>query len=229
METQVVPVPPHNITFALTMTSRLRLIAFLVLAIAPATAPAQDLLKPDAAKVAAVGPDSFNVQIATTKGEIVVRVRRGWSPKGADRLYYLFNSHYYDGVVFYRVVQGFMAQFGFNGDPKVSAAWFNRTIPDEAVKVSNKRGTMSFAARGPNTRTTQLFINFGDNAQLDGMHFAPVASVVSGMAVVDALYKGYGEAPDQGMISKDGNAYLKKAFPKLDAIITAKVVKEWKK
>ncbi|MCX5755916.1 MAG: peptidylprolyl isomerase [Gemmatimonadetes bacterium] len=209
------------------MTIRLRLFAILFVAVASASA--QDLTKPDAAKVAAVGPDSFNVTFTTTKGEFVVRVRRVWSPKAADRLYYLFNAKYYDGVVFYRVVPGFMAQFGFNGDPKVSAAWFSRTIPDEPVRVSNSRGTMSFAARGPNTRTTQLFINFAANAQLDGMKFAPVATVISGMSVVDLLYKGYGEAPDQGMISKSGNAYLKKAFPKLDAILTARVSQEWKK
>ena len=208
---------------------RRRLLAFLIFATVSASASAQGLAKPDAAKVAAVGPDSFNVKFTTTKGEFVARVRRSWSPKGADRLYYLFNAHYYDGVVFYRVVPGFMAQFGFNGDPKISAAWFNRSIPDEPVKVSNTRGTMSFAARGPNTRTTQLFINFGNNAQLDGMRFAPLASIVSGMAVVDSIYKGYGEAPDQGMITKDGNAYLKKAFPKLDAIVTARVSQEWKK
>lgn len=210
-----------------TASMRLRLLALL--SFAAVSAAAQDLTKPDAAKVAAVGPDSFNVKFTTTKGEFVVRVRRSWSPKGADRLYYLFNARYYDGVVFYRVVPGFMAQFGFNSDPKISAAWFNRTIPDEPVKVSNSRGTMSFAARGPNTRTTQLFINFGNNAQLDGMRFAPVASVVTGMAVVDSIYKGYGEGPDQGMITKDGNAYLKKAFPKLDAIVTARVSQEWKK
>jgi len=209
------------------MTIRLRLFAILFVAVASASA--QDLTKPDAAKVAAVGPDSFNVTFTTTKGEFVVRVRRVWSPKAADRLYYLFNAKYYDGVVFYRVVPGFMAQFGFNGDPKVSAAWFSRTIPDEPVRVSNSRGTMSFAARGPNTRTTQLFINFAANAQLDGMKFAPVANVISGMSVVDLLYKGYGEAPDQGMISKSGNAYLKKSFPKLDAILTARVSQEWKK
>lgn len=206
---------------------RLRLIALL--SCAAVSVSAQDLAKPDAAKVAAIGPDSFNVKFTTTKGEFVARVRRSWSPKGADRLYYLFNTHYYDGVVFYRVVPGFMAQFGFNPDPTISAAWFNRTIPDEPVKVSNSRGTLSFAARGPNTRTTQLFINFGNNAQLDGMRFAPLASIVSGMAVVDSIYKGYGEAPDQGMITKDGNAYLKKAFPKLDAIVTARVSQEWKK
>ena len=210
---------------------RLRLTALLLaLAVNGACAQGPDALRnPDAAKVAAVGPDSFNVKFATTKGDIVLRVRRAWSPKGADRLYYLVNAHYYDGVVFYRVVPGFMAQFGFNPDPKVSAVWFNRTIPDEPVKVSNKRGTMSFAARGPNTRTTQLFINFAENAQLDGMKFAPLGAVVSGMSAVDSLYKGYGEAPDQGMITSTGNAYLKKAFPKLDAIVTARVTQEWKK
>lgn len=211
------------------------LAAVSLLALVFHNASAQTLLKPDAKKLAAIGPDSFNVKFATSKGEFVVRVRRVWSPRGVDRLYYLFNAHFYDGIAFYRVINGFMAQFGAHGDPKTAAEWFNRGIPDEPVKVSNTRGTLTFANRGPGTRSTQLFINFGNNAQLDGMGFAPLGSVLSGMAVVDSLYKGYGEGaprgngPDQGMIAKDGNAYLRKAFPKLDSIVTARVSQEWKK
>jgi peptidyl-prolyl cis-trans isomerase A (cyclophilin A) len=210
---------------------RLRVPVVLVLAICVATsgASAQSLTSPDMAKVQAVGPDSFNVKVITSKGEFVVRIRRNWAPKGSDRLYYLFNAHYYDGVEFYRVIQGFMAQFGFSGDPKISAAWQNRTIPDDPVKKSNTRGMLTFATRGPNTRTTQLFINYGNNTNLDGMGFAPLGSVISGMAAVDSLYKGYGEAPDQMAISTNGNAYLKKSFPKLDYIVTARISQEWKK
>lgn len=204
----------------------------LALALTTAGASAQGplLLKPDAAKVAAVGPDSFNVKFTTTKGDFVVRVRRAWAPKGADRLYYLFNAHYYDDIPFYRVVQGFMAQFGFHADPKVSAAWQNRTMTDDPVKVSNKRGTLTFATRGPNTRTTQLFINFGDNKQLDGMGFAPLGTVLTGMAVVDSLYKGYGEqGPDQTLMGSQGNVYVRKSFPKIDYVKSARVAEEWKK
>ena len=213
----------------------MRFSALVLLAFALNGASAQTLLKPDAAKLAAVGPDSFDVKFATSRGEFLVRIRRGWSPRGADRLYYLFNAHFYDGIAFYRVVSGFMAQFGAHGDPKVAAEWFNRGIQDEPVKVSNTRGTLTFANRGPNTRSTQLFINFGNNAQLDGMGFAPLGSVVTGMAVVDSLYKGYGEGaprgtgPDQDLIARQGNAYLHKAFPKLDSIVTARVAKEWKR
>lgn len=199
----------------------------LVTITASAQAP---LTTPDAAKVAAAGPDSFDVKFTTTKGEFSVRVRRPWAPKGSDRLYYLFGAHYYDDIPFYRVVPGFMAQFGFHGNPKVSAAWQNRTMPDDPVKTSNKRGTLTFATRGPNTRTTQLFINFGDNAQLDAMGFAPLGTVFAGMAVVDSLFKGYGErGPDQTLMGTEGNAYVRKGFPKLDFIKTARISQEWKK
>lgn len=213
----------------------MRLRFLILLAFAFDAAAAQSLLKPDPAKLAAVGPDSFNVKFVTSRGEFVLRVRRAWSPRGADRLYYLCGAHFYDGIVFYRVVAGFMAQFGAHGDPKVAAAWFDRGIRDEPPKVSNTRGTLTFANRGPNTRSTQLFINYANNSQLDAMGFAPLGSVLSGMAVVDSLYKGYGEGaprgtgPDQGLIARQGNAYLHKAFPKLDSIVTARVVQEWKK
>src|SRR5262249_53892054 len=146
---------------------------------------------------------------------------RDWAPLGVDRFYHLVQSGFYDDARFFRVLSGFMAQFGMNGDPKVTAAWEPLTLQDDPVKQKNTRGMVSFAMGGPNTRTTQLFINYGDNTNLDGMGFAPIGQVVDGMAVVDSLYSGYGEGapdgrgPDQGRIGAEGNAYLAKSFPQL--------------
>jgi peptidyl-prolyl cis-trans isomerase A (cyclophilin A) len=187
------------------------------------------LLHPDSVKVAAAGPDSFIVHVLSSRGAFDLKVHRDWSPKGADRLYYLVANNFYDGIRFFRVVDGFMAQFGMPGDPAIGRVWSDRDIEDEPVKRSNKRGTLTFADKGPNTRSTQLFINFHDNAQLDGMGFTPFAEVTNGMNAVDSLYKGYGETPDQGRISTQGNAYLAHDFPKLDSIVTARVSQEWKK
>ena len=187
------------------------------------------LTHPDAAKVAAAGPDSFMVHVVTSRGPFDLKVHRDWSPKAADRLYYLVANNYYDGIRFFRVVDGFMAQFGMPGDPAIGRVWSDRNIADEPVKHSNTRGTLTFANKGPNTRSAQLFINFRDNAQLDGLGFAPFGEVTNGMAAVDSLYKGYGEAPDQGRISAQGNVYLAHEFPKLDSIVTARVSQEWKK
>jgi len=187
------------------------------------------LTHPDAAKVTAAGPDSFSVHVVTSRGPFDLKVHRDWSPKGADRVYYLVANNFYDGIRFFRVLDGFMAQFGMPGDPAIGRVWRDRGIDDEPVKHSNTRGTLSFAAAGPNSRTTQLFINFHDNAQLDGMNFAPFAEVTNGMQVVDSIYKGYGETPDQGRIGAQGNAYLAHDFPKLDSIVTARVSQEWKK
>jgi peptidyl-prolyl cis-trans isomerase A (cyclophilin A) len=209
-------------------------------AAAPMAAPvaggpsAGGLLHPDSAKVAAVGPDSFMVHVTTSRGAFDIKVHRDWSPKGADRLYYLVSNNFYDGIRFFRVLDGFMAQFGMPGDPSIGRVWSDRGIDDEPVKHSNKRGTLTFATAGPNSRTTQLFINFRDNTQLDGMGFAPFGEVTSGMKSVDSLYKGYGEGapdgrgPDQGRIRSEGNAYLAREFPKLDSIVTARVSQEWK-
>jgi cyclophilin family peptidyl-prolyl cis-trans isomerase len=193
-------------------------------------APTPDgLTHPDAAKVAAAGPDSFTVHMVTSRGEFDLRVHRDWSPKAADRLYYLVANNYYDGIRFFRVIDGFMAQFGMPGDPAIGRVWSDRDIEDEPVKHSNTRGTLTFANKGPNTRSAQLFINFRDNAQLDARGFTPFGEVTNGMAAVDSLYKGYGEAPDQGRIGAQGNAYLAHDFPKLDSIVTARVSQEWKK
>jgi peptidyl-prolyl cis-trans isomerase A (cyclophilin A) len=192
----------------------------------PETHPA--LLDPALARETA--PPTFKVRFETTKGDFVVEVTRAWAPNGADRLYNLARIGYFDGVTFFRVISGFMAQFGIHGEPKVSAAWRSARIPDDPVKQSNRRGFVSFATAGPNTRTTQLFINFVDNTPLDGSGFAPVGRVVEGMSVVDSLYSGYGEGaprgvgPDQNRAQLEGNAYFRRDFPRLDYIKKATLV-----
>jgi peptidyl-prolyl cis-trans isomerase A (cyclophilin A) len=197
--------------------------------------PSEALLTPDPKRVAATGPDSFAVHVVTTKGPFDVKVHRNWSPKGADRLYYLVSNGYYDGIRFFRVIDGFMAQFGAAGDTAVARVWRDRRVVDEPVKKHNTRGMLTFATSGPNSRTTQLFINYRDNSSLDASGFTPVGEVTNGMAVVDSLYNGYGEGapdgrgPDQAQIGREGNAYLIRDFPRLDHIVTARVTEEWKR
>ncbi len=180
------------------------------------------LRNPDA--LAERAPATFTANFDTSKGLFSIQVTRDWAPLGADRFYNLVKSGFFDDVRFFRVLEGFMAQFGIHGDPKVSAVWRERKIADDPVKSSNKRGYVTYAMAGPNTRTTQLFINFGDNARLDPSGFSPFGQVVTGMDVVDKLYSGYGEGapsgggPEQGRIQMEGNEYLKKEFPKLDSI-----------
>jgi peptidyl-prolyl cis-trans isomerase A (cyclophilin A) len=175
-------------------------------------------------------PATFKVNFDTSKGPFEVTVHRDWAPNGADRFYNLVKAGFYDDVRFFRVIPGFMAQFGIHGNPAVMTAWRRAPIKDDPVKQSNKRGYVVFATAGPNTRTTQLFINFGDNAGLDKQGFAPFGQVTKGMDVVDKIYDGYGEGaprgkgPEQGRIQSEGNAYLTKEFPKLDYIKTAKIV-----
>jgi peptidyl-prolyl cis-trans isomerase A (cyclophilin A) len=158
-------------------------------------------------------------------------VTRDWAPNGADRFYNLVKNGFYDGVRFFRVLDGFMAQFGINGDPKVSAQWREARIQDDPVKQSNRRGFITYAMAGPNTRTSQVFINYGDNSALDRQGFAPFGQVSSGMNVVDALHKGYGEGaprgqgPDQGRVQMEGNSYLSKSFPQLDFVKKATITK----
>jgi peptidyl-prolyl cis-trans isomerase A (cyclophilin A) len=175
-------------------------------------------------------PETFKVRFETTKGPIVVEAHRSWSPLGVDRFYTLVNSGYYDGTRFFRVVKGFMAQFGINGDPKLSTAWRERRIADDPPKESNLRGRVTFGNAGPNTRTTQLFINFKDNQFLD-TNYTPIGEVVEGMDVVDALNGEYGEGapqgngPDQGRIFMEGETYLARDFAKLDKVTKATIVK----
>jgi peptidyl-prolyl cis-trans isomerase A (cyclophilin A) len=183
----------------------------------------------DPAALTEKAPASYKVKFDTSKGAFVVQVNRDWAPNGADRFYNLVKNGFYDDTRFFRVISGFMVQFGINGDPKLSPAWRAARIPDDAVKQSNKRGNITFATSGPNSRTTQVFINFRDNAGLDGQGFAPFGQVVSGMDVVDKLHAGYGEGapngrgPEQGRVQGEGNAYLKKDFPQLDFIKKASI------
>jgi len=176
-------------------------------------------------------PDSFRVAFETNKGRIVVQAVRAWAPQGVDRFYALVNDGFYDGTKFFRVLPNFMAQFGIASSPSRNDAWKEKTIPDDPVTQSNLRGYVTFATGGPNTRTTQLFINKRDNTRLDAMGFAPFAKVVEGMAVVDSLNMEYGEGapggngPSQDRINSEGNAYLNRYFPRLDSILTARVVR----
>ena len=184
----------------------------------------------DPKKLTETAPATYKVNFKTTKGDFVVQVTRDWAPNGADRFYNLVKNGYYKDIAFFRVVQGFMAQFGIHGDPKLNTIWRDASIPDDAVKSSNTRGRITFATRGPNTRTVQLFINFADNNRLDGMGFSPFGEVVSGMEIVDALHNGYGEGaprgrgPDQGRLQSEGNAYLKADFGQLDYLVSADIV-----
>ena len=168
----------------------------------------------------------YRVALDTSKGPVTIEVDRSLAPNGAQRFYELVKAKYFDGSRFYRVVPGFVVQWGAAADPAVTKKW-DVTIPDDPVKASNTRGTVAFAATGqPNSRTTHLFINLGDNARLDAMGFAPIGRVTSGMKVVEDIYSGYGEKPDQDLIAAQGNAYLKKAFPRLDYIKTARISSE---
>ena len=195
-------------------------------------APLDDLTKalkdPSLAKLTA--PEQFKVRFETTQGPIIFEVTRAWSPKGVDRFFNLVKMGYFTDMAFFRVVDGFVAQFGIHGDPEVSIHWADALITDDPVTQSNKAGTLTFATGGPDTRTTQLFINITDNDKLDTMGFSPIAKVIQGMDVVLKLYADYGDGPpygtgpDQGRIAADGNAYLKKSFPKLDYIQSAEIL-----
>ena len=172
-------------------------------------------------------PEKYEVKFVTTRGEFTLEVTRAWAPLGADRFYNLVRHHFYDNASFFRVVPGFVMQFGLSGAPAVSAAWKKTEIKDDPVTQSNKRGYITFATAGPNTRTTQVFISLKDNARLDGMGFAPFGVVEgNGMNVVEMMYEGYGDdaGPDQDQIEKQGTSYLKKGWPKLDYITLATIV-----
>jgi peptidyl-prolyl cis-trans isomerase A (cyclophilin A) len=176
-------------------------------------------------------PESFKVKFVTTKGDFVIEVTRDWAPNGADRFYNLVKIGYFKDLAFFRNIDGFMVQFGIHGDPAVNAKWRESNIKDDPVTQSNKPGYVTYAQSSrPNSRSTQFFVNFRDNANLDRMRFAPFGKVVEGMEVVKSLYNGYGEGapngrgPEQGRIQEEGNAYLKKDFPKLDYIKSATIV-----
>jgi peptidyl-prolyl cis-trans isomerase A (cyclophilin A) len=177
-----------------------------------------------AAHPAVTAPEVYRVNFDTSRGGFVIEVSRAWAPLGADRFYALVQERFFDGARFFRVVPNFMVQFGLAADPAVTKNWEGSEFPDDPVTMHNTRGTISFATRGARSRTTQVFINFGDNTQsLDPQGFSPFGRVVSGMDVVDKIYPGYGEQPDQGRVTSEGNAYVEKAFPQLDFIKTARI------
>lgn len=188
---------------------------------APA-APAPNLLNPGSLKARA--PEVYKVKFTTTKGDVIIQVNRAWAPIGADRFYNLVRGGFYKDAAFFRVVPNFVAQFGIPARPDVAAVWDHAYLVDDRVTQSNKRGTLTFATAGPNTRTTQIFINFGDNVRLDTQGFAPFGQVIEGMELVDKFFAGYGESPDQGRITAMGKAYLDKSFPNLDRILNAVVM-----
>ncbi|HXT17046.1 MAG TPA: peptidylprolyl isomerase [Gemmatimonadaceae bacterium] len=192
-----------------------------VAAVACGTAGEKTAAKADS--TATPAPDSFRVVFETSRGKFVVQAIKAWAPIGVERFYRLVNDGFYDDNRFFRVVPGFVVQFGLNGEPKKNDAWDDKRLPDDSVRQSNARGTITFATEGPRTRTHQLFINLADNARLDKMGFAPFGKVVEGMDVVDSLYSAYGEDPEQHFIMTMGNSYLSRLFPKLDYIKTAKV------
>ena len=168
--------------------------------------------------------ETFQVKFETSKGEFVVEVHPEWAPKGAAQFRKLVESGFYNECRFFRVVPDFMVQFGINGDPQVQGKWRDAPIKDDPVTQSNKRSYVTFATAGPNTRTTQIFINFKDNSFLDSQGFAPFGRVISGMDIVDAIESKHGERPDQGQIQSQGNAYLMAKFPELDHVKKAGVV-----
>jgi peptidyl-prolyl cis-trans isomerase A (cyclophilin A) len=206
----------------------IRLIAFLFALVFAAPVFAQSLSNP--AALTAQAPAIFKARFDTSKGPFVLEIHRDWAPHGADRFYNLVKNGFFDNGRFFRVISGFMVQFGINGDPRISAVWQDANIPDDPVRVSNKRGYITFATAGPNTRTTQVFINYADNNGLDRQGFSPFGRVISGMNVVDTFYAEYGEGAPQGngpaqdTIQKEGNAYLIKNFPKLDYVKKATII-----
>jgi peptidyl-prolyl cis-trans isomerase A (cyclophilin A) len=209
--------------------SLITLVSALALAALAMPASAQGLSNPAALREQA--PPVYKAKFDTTKGVFVIEVQRDWAPNGADRFYNLVKNGFYDNVRFFRVITGFMVQFGIHGDPKVSAPWRDARLTDDAVKQSNKRGYITYAMAGPNTRTSQVFINFGDNASLDSQGFSPFGRVVTGMEVVDKLNAEYGEGaprgrgPDQSRMQMEGNAYLTKDFARLDYVKKATIEK----
>ncbi len=194
--------------------------------------PGQGVSPTLAVAAVAAAPSVFHVRIKTTAGAFVIEAHRDWAPNGVDRFHQLVLAGFFNDSRFFRVVPGFVAQFGIAGKPKIAQAWREKTIADDPVIKSNQRGFISFAMTGPNARTTQLYINLTDNSRLDAQGFSPIAQVVEGMEVVDKLYSGYGETSGGGMrggkqarLFEEGNAWLDREFPKLDKLIRATVIR----
>lgn len=179
------------------------------------------------ASLHATAPATYDVKFHTTKGDFTVQVTRAWAPNGADRFYNLVEHHFYDNATLFRVVAGFVVQFGIPADPRYGKIWADANIKDDPVKESNLRGYVTYAqSSAPNSRSTQVFVNFRDNSRLDSMGFAPFGKVTEGMNVVESFYGGYADQPTgmQDQIANQGNAFLEKNFPKLDKILTARIV-----
>lgn len=190
---------------------------------APASGGSGSLLNP--ASLKAVAPADFKAEFVTTKGNFVVEVHRDWAPNGADRFYNLVKNGFFTNAAFFRVVPNFMVQFGLSANPAVNKAWQNANLRDDPVKESNKRGYITFAqTSAPNSRSTQMYINFKDNTFLDSQRFAPFGEVVEGMDVVDKITSQYGESPDQGKITDEGDGYISKNFPNIDKIKSARIL-----
>ncbi|MDB4883150.1 MAG: peptidyl-prolyl cis-trans isomerase PpiA precursor [Gemmatimonadetes bacterium] len=194
----------------------------LLLAILLAAAACTE--KPARPVVSGPAPDSFRVDFETSRGNFVVAVNRAWAPNGADRFYQLAASGFFDDQRFFRVLSGYIAQFGASGDPKTNELWEGKKIPDDPRRESNARGTISFASDGPGSRTHQLFVNLKNNPKLDAQDFVPIGRVVEGMSMLDSLNDDYGESPKYHLIATLGNSYLRRMFPRLDYIKTAKIV-----
>lgn len=199
--------------------------ALAVAMMAPSAAAAQASLK-NPASLSEVAPAIYKVRLDTSAGPVVIEVHRDWAPLGADRFYNLVKHGFYDGVRFFRVIPGFMAQGGMNGDPAIQTVWGRANYPDDPVKRSNTRGFVTFAkTSAPNSRSTQIFINYGDNSSLDAQGFAPFGQVLSGMEFVDKFYTYGRDVPDQALITRDGLAYLQRDYPLLDFIKKATLEK----
>ncbi|MEX2527355.1 MAG: peptidylprolyl isomerase [Gemmatimonadota bacterium] len=221
------------------MRATIRFVPLLLVALVGGCAPSGPLvppippgiiLNPEHPEFRMEAPDTFQVAFQTTAGDFLVNVARARAPHGADRFFNLVRAGFYDGAHFFRVVEGFVVQFGIPADPAMAAAWRQSRIPDDPVVTSNLKGSLSFASAGPDSRTTQLFINLADNSRLDAMGFSPFGQVVEGMAVYETIHSGYGEGaprgsgPNQGLIQSEGSAYLEREFPELDRILTARIV-----
>lgn len=211
------------------------LMAGLVALAVAACGQNQALYRPSAEMLSAQAPDSFLVEVLTSEGAFTVRLRRHWSPLGVDRVFHLMDNDYYAGARIYRVVDGFVAQWGFSGNPVLDSIWREHPVDDEPTVASNVRGTMSFARAGPRTRSHQLFINLVDNARLDALAsggvegYPPLGEIESGIEVIDGFYGAYADrVPSQDSIRLQGNAYLRREYPQLDSIISTRITGFWR-
>ncbi len=216
----------------------LRAAPLLLGVLAAACSRHSPLLAPSPQELARAAPDSFLVELVTNRGVVRLGLHRAWSPLGVDRVHFLVRRHFYDGARFFRMVPGFVVQWGLSGDTAVNRAWRARLLPDEPVRQSNTRGRLAFARGGPNTRGAQLYVNLADNPRLDTTStfgFPPVGEVLAGLPILDSLFAGYscrrgsqGSCPPQDSIQVKGAAFLARVYPKLDYIVKARV-RKWKR